>query len=76
MLVCFYPPPRAVRVSAGGGKCERGAWLGVPGARVAAAATLLLLHELEECSGLAPRSRDVSAFSSLTVAPYAHTPVT
>lgn len=54
-------------------RAERRVWRGVPSARVSTAGALLLFHELEECSGRAPRSRDVSAFSSLTVTPPQHT---
>lgn len=66
---------RAVRGSADPWRC--GASLGLPGSRVSAAEALLLLHELEECSGRAPRCRDASSCSSFPPngGPHAHTPV-
>ena len=75
-LFFFSFPVQCVSLRVAGG-AERGAWLGLTGARVTAAgALLLLLHELEECSGRAPGlpGRElVLAFSA--VARHAHTPV-
>lgn len=59
------------------GGAERGAWLGLPGARVTAAgARLLHLHELEECNGRAPGlpGRELVLAAS-AVARHARTPV-